>query len=86
MRSIAILIAWLAAATAPVSALQIPYLLRRQTTPSTPPASPQGKIVPVTVGSTTRDKSLRFYPEDVRAAIGDTIQFQFWPNNHTYVS
>ncbi|KAL5876047.1 hypothetical protein ACKVWM_009924 [Pyricularia oryzae] len=83
MRSIAILIAWLAAATAPVSALQIPDLLRRQTTPSTPPASPQGKIVPVTVGSTTRDKSLRFYPEDVRAAIGDTIQFQFWPNNHT---
>ncbi|TLD23956.1 hypothetical protein PspLS_06559 [Pyricularia sp. CBS 133598] len=83
MRSIAILVAWVAAAAAPVSALQIPDLLRRQNTPSTPPASRQGNIVPVTVGSTTRDKSLRFYPDNVRAAIGDTIQFQFWPNNHT---
>ncbi|KAL8380922.1 hypothetical protein RB595_005287 [Gaeumannomyces hyphopodioides] len=37
----------------------------------------------VLVGHTVRDKSLAFYPPSVRAAVGDTVQFQFRPFNHT---
>lgn len=37
----------------------------------------------VLVGHTVREKSLAFYPPSVRAAVGDTVQFQFRPFNHT---
>ncbi|KAL8409509.1 hypothetical protein RB594_007813 [Gaeumannomyces avenae] len=37
----------------------------------------------VLVGHTVRDKSLAFYPPSLRAAVGDTVQFQFRPFNHT---
>ncbi|KAK2034898.1 extracellular serine-rich protein [Colletotrichum zoysiae] len=44
---------------------------------------PTPKVIPVVVGSPTREKSLLFYPEIVKANPGDIVQFQFWPNNHT---
>jgi plastocyanin len=44
---------------------------------------PAPRVIPITVGSPTRDKSLRFYPENVRANPGDVLQFQFSLENHT---
>ncbi|KAK2000477.1 extracellular serine-rich protein [Colletotrichum falcatum] len=56
----------------------------RQTAPAAPgQAPPTPKVIPVQVGSPTREKSLLFYPEIVKANPGDIVQFQFWPNNHT---
>ncbi|KAF4816439.1 Extracellular serine-rich protein [Colletotrichum tropicale] len=51
--------------------------------PAGAPPGPTPKVIPVLVGSPTREKSLLFYPEIVRAQPGDIVQFQFWPNNHT---
>ncbi|TKW48162.1 Extracellular serine-rich protein [Colletotrichum tanaceti] len=58
----------------------------RQAPPGAPPAGPPppgSKLITVLVGSPTREKSLLFYPEVVKANPGDVIQFQFWPMNHT---
>ncbi|KAK6223104.1 extracellular serine-rich protein [Colletotrichum tabaci] len=56
----------------------------RQAAPAPPgPAPPNPKVIPVLVGSPTREKSLLFYPEIVKANPGDIVQFQFWPNNHS---
>ncbi|RDW65471.1 hypothetical protein BP5796_10163 [Coleophoma crateriformis] len=46
----------------------------------TPPAS---KIIKIVVGSPNRNKSLVFTPNDVTAAPGDVLQFQFSMINHT---
>ncbi|KAK7438818.1 hypothetical protein CaCOL14_008364 [Colletotrichum acutatum] len=58
-------------------------LNERQAPPAPGPAPPTPKVIPVVVGSPTREKSLLFYPEVVKANPGDIVQFQFWPNNHT---
>ncbi|OLN97616.1 Extracellular serine-rich protein-like protein 1 [Colletotrichum chlorophyti] len=55
----------------------------RQAAPAPGPAPPTPKVIPVIVGSPTLEKSLRFYPENVKANPGDIVQFQFWPMNHT---
>ncbi|RDW59762.1 hypothetical protein BP6252_12849 [Coleophoma cylindrospora] len=46
----------------------------------TPPAS---KIIKIVVGSPDRNKSLVFTPNDIKAAPGDVLQFQFSMINHT---
>ncbi|KAF6828542.1 extracellular serine-rich protein [Colletotrichum musicola] len=56
---------------------------RQAPAPAPGPAPPTPKVIPVVVGSPTREKSLLFYPEIVKANVGDIVQFQFWPNNHT---
>ncbi|KAK1594148.1 extracellular serine-rich protein [Colletotrichum navitas] len=56
---------------------------RQTSSPAPAQAPPTPKVIPVLVGSPTREKSVLFYPDVVRANPGDIVQFQFWPNNHT---
>jgi len=41
------------------------------------------KVIPIVVGSTVLNKSLVFTPNDIKAAPGDILQFQFSQINHT---
>ncbi|KAH8770391.1 extracellular serine-rich protein [Hyaloscypha sp. PMI_1271] len=47
------------------------------------PGTTKSKIIAVTVGSPTVNKSLVFVPADVKANPGDILQFQFSQINHT---
>lgn len=46
-------------------------------------AVPASKIIKIVVGSPVRNKSLVFTPNEVSAAPGDVLQFQFSMVNHT---
>lgn len=46
-------------------------------------AGKAGKVIPIVVGSTVMNKSLVFTPNDIKAAPGDILQFQFSMLNHT---
>ncbi|KLU93182.1 hypothetical protein MAPG_12119 [Magnaporthiopsis poae ATCC 64411] len=48
-----------------------------------PRADPVPTTHKVLVGHPVREKSLAFVPPSLKAAVGDTVQFQFRPFNHT---
>lgn len=52
-------------------------------TGTTSGADKAGKVITVVVGSTVMNKSLAFTPNDIKAAPGDILQFQFSMLNHT---
>jgi plastocyanin len=62
----------------------------KETSKSTPTAAPitgggatSAKVITIVVGSPVLNKSLVFTPNDIKAAPGDILQFQFSQINHT---
>ncbi|KAF8477241.1 Cupredoxin [Kalaharituber pfeilii] len=45
--------------------------------------TPDGQVKVHVVQVGDKDGSLRFYPEELQAKVGELVQFQFWPRNHS---
>jgi plastocyanin len=55
----------------------------KATTTGTSSSFTGSKIIAITVGTPTLNKSLVFTPSEVKASLGDILQFQFYEVNHT---
>ena len=61
------------------AAATLASLVQAQTGEQTPEG--QVKVHVVQVGD--REGNLKFYPEELEAAVGDMVQFHFYPRNHS---
>ena len=60
----------------------IPEAASASSTPETNTATPAGTVNVHVVKVSNKDGALKFEPNNLKAEVGELVQFQFWPKVH----